>query len=146
MVAQYDTHKGWVKGITNKFCFFEHETKNTLALFGLEALASLKPNFASTYIKTIKLDPSKQIPGQYGLVSMNLCHQLRGAMISFATNEGFDRNGQSDLCFFGDGSSVSGWTLYYVGLRYFEDLRAKVRSEPLVIDLPDVYFDGGDEQ
>ena len=145
MVAKYDTHKGWVDGITKKFCLFNDEINNSLALFGLESLASHKSNFASTYIKTIKLYQSKEIPGPYGLVNMNLCHQLRGAMISFATDGGYDKNGQADLCFFGDGSSVSGWTLYYIGLGYFENLRVKVQSEPLLIDLPDVYFNREDE-
>ena len=145
MVAQYDTHAGWINGIQMKFCLILNQ-KGNLGIFGLQTLGSEKPSLAATYVKTIQLEPNKQIPGPYGLNNMNLCHQLRGAMITFVTNGGYDDKGQSDLCFFGDGSAVSGWTLYYLGIGgVFDGLKDKVLSEPLLIDLPNVYFKGDDD-
>lgn len=120
MVAKYDTHDGWIEGISKKFCQISL-TSRPLSLFGIEIFSSKKPNFAATYLKSMVIDPSKQIPGPYGRQNMNLCHQLRGAMITFVANGGYDQDGLNDLCFFGDGSSVSAWTLYYFSVGKFND-------------------------
>jgi hypothetical protein len=139
MTAQIDTHIGFVDGLEKNFCFYETKLHN-LAIFGLETLGSKRPNMSATYVKGIKLRNKVEIPGPYGTPNMNLCHQLRGAMITFLANGGFDRKGQSDICFFGDGSSISAWTLFYLGLgEIFQELKNDVISEPLLIDIPDVY-------
>jgi hypothetical protein len=139
MTVQIDTHGGIINGLEKYFCFYETKSHN-LAIFGLEALGSKKPNIAATYIKSIKLVNKVDIPGPYGNTNMNLCHQLRGAMITFLASGGFDKKGQSDMCFFGDGSSISAWTLFYLGVGdIFQELKSQVKSEPLLIDIPDVY-------
>jgi len=145
MTAQYNTHIGWVDGLKKKFCRFKTPTNN-LVFFGLEALASKDGNLAATYIKKVNLDTGKLLPGPYGTINMNLCHQLRGSMIPFVTDGGYgDEIGQADLCFFGDGSSVSAWSLVYMSLGLFGNLKDLIRSDPLLIDLPDLYFIENDE-
>lgn len=140
MTAEFDTYDGQVNGITKKFCqkiSGNPEWKN-VAYVGLETL-STQPTIAATYIKKLVLTESSIIPtSPYANPSLNVCEALHGSEIGFSVlGGGFTDNlGQSDICIFGDGSSISAWTLIYAGYDVRNDVESMIRSIPLNIDIP----------
>lgn len=106
-------------GLDHKFCVVtEGKHKNYL---GLEVL-SKQSSIASTILQTANLDSNQPIPG--GQVA-DLCIILGGA--DSRLNNSYDSS--TEMCVFGDGSSIGTWTLY-------EELTAEqhkylLRSKPL---------------
>lgn len=139
MTAVFSTARGNVSGYTKPFCLFTPD--NGQLAIGLETFASSEPSIAATFIK--KLDSisteNKLWQGKYPNPSHNVCKNLGGAGVGFITSGGFsDASGQSDICVFGDGSMVSGWSLIYMANHRegFDEVKDKVKAEPLVISTP----------
>lgn len=143
MSVNYDTHAGMVKGWKKQFCTFDVDNGGFIAI-GLETFASTKPNLAATFIKIMPKFPqnSALLKGPYNNPSLNLCLHLGGASVSFNILDGGFRNhlGQNDICVFGDGSMVSGWSLIYManGRKGYDAVKRAVKSKPLDINLPGV--------
>lgn len=138
-VAQFDTHTGWVNGVTKEFCQYLDKEGN-LAMVGLETL-SIEPTLAATYTQKVIVEKGKGFPmAPYSNPSFNVCNRLHGAEIGFAVFSGgfADQHGQSDICVFGDGSSISAWTLIYAAGGQRADIKNLMRSEPLNIEIPDI--------
>lgn len=135
MVAEFSTSGGTKHGFTKKFCTFSLD--GGFIAVGLSTLAGTDPNIAASFIKTLpKIEPgSPLLIGKYSNPSMNVCKNLGGANIGFNVPSGGFANklGQSDVCVFGDGSMVSGWSLIYIanGRTDYYKVRDAIRSEPL---------------
>ena len=136
--AGYDTRIGYVDGITMKFC--QIELDKNLAMIGIETFASTKPSLVSTYINKLVINPSGRIKGPYSQAATNLCYSLGGSTINFNLNGGFyDEIGFAGICFFGDGSHISGWTLLYAAYGSRPDIKDGIRGEVLNINIPSIY-------
>ena len=134
-VMKFDTKSGEVDGYIAEFC--EIESNFNLGMIGLETLASTLPSLAATYIKLLTIDTKKPIIGPYSQPAVNLCQALGGSCINFHHDGGFyDDRGFSGLCYFGDGSHVATWTLYYIGIGGRDDIKNLIRAEPLAINIP----------
>lgn len=146
MTAWFETSKGPIAGLTERFCTFERD--NGYLVIGLSAFASDQPNIAATYMKTLpeikegsdlfaKDEPSKMKPGALGLPnpSYNVCKKLGGTAINFKFHGNFrpKNGGDSDICTFGDGSMVSAWTLIYMANHRagYDEVKNYVKSQPL---------------
>lgn len=111
----YQTGQGKVTGFKQKFCTFTID--NGLAAIGLKSMNSKHSNIAASYVLTLEpFDNSSPLwEGQAQNPSHNVCHNLGGTNVqpvapgSFTTEEG-----ENDICVFGDGSMISGWTLIYI--------------------------------
>ena len=138
MPAQWTTSTGVQLGFEKKFCTFRGE--HYFATVGLETFSSASPNLAATYIKKLpqlKKD-SSLYQGKHPNPSTNVCQNLGGTTITHVTNGGFvNELGQGDICVFGDGSMVSGWTLIYIANERtgYDNIREQIRSEPLNIPI-----------
>lgn len=138
MPAQWATSTGLKLGLEKKFCTFRGE--HYFATVGLETFASTNPNLAATYIKRLprlKKD-SSLYKGKHPNPSTNVCQNLGGTTITHVTNGGFvNELGQADVCVFGDGSMVSGWTLIYIANERegYDKIREQTKSEPLDISV-----------
>lgn len=140
MVAMFATENGMVEGVTKKFCQYIFE--GNLALVGLETL-STKPTLAATYALLEKAEPDTSFPEDpYGNAAVKACETLHGSEIAFAVgggSSGFnDDIGASDVCVFGDGSSISGWTIISMSTGARKDMRKHIRSKPMNIDIPEL--------
>ncbi|MDQ5921323.1 MAG: hypothetical protein QG673_1381 [Pseudomonadota bacterium] len=138
MVAKFSASNGTVEGITKQFC--QYEFKGNLAVVGLETL-STKPTLAATYALLEKADPDKPFPERpYSNPSLNACRTLHGSEIVFAVPSGgyTDDIGEADICMFGDGSSISAWTILYMSTGSRQDMRKHIRSKPMNIDIPEL--------
>lgn len=135
MVAEFQTSGGTQHGFAKRFCTFNYD--NGFIAVGLKTFSSKDPNIAASFIKTLpKIEPgSPLLSGKYHNPSMNVCKNLGGSNIGFnMTSGGFaNKLGQSDICVFGDGSMVSGWSLIYIanGRNDYYKVRDAIRSEPL---------------
>ena len=138
--AEYDTYSGFVDGYSKQFCRIEQ--KGNLGYIGLDTLGSKKPSLAATYAKTIVLDPTKLIKGPFETNSLNLCYALGGScIVYFLADGGFtDEYGQIDICMFGDGSTVAGWTLAYMGYKERKDIKNAIIAAPLSIPIPNIPY------
>lgn len=140
MSAEYSTASGKVLGNTKRFCTFNIE--NGFVVVALSTFASDKPTIAATLIKKLPEIPSDSplLKGQFNNPSLNFCKNIGGSSIAFFTSSGgyTDEKGQSDVCTFGDGSMVSGWSLIYIANHRsgYELVREKTRAEPLAIKIP----------
>lgn len=139
MQAQFTTSTGEQLGLKKKFCTFRGD--NYFASIGLKTFASKNPNLAATYIQ--KLKPLRQgsslFEGTHPNPSTNVCQNLGGTTITHVTSGGFANDlGQSDICVFGDGSMVSGWTLIYIANHRegYDVMRTMIKSDPLNIMIP----------
>ncbi len=134
--AQIDTHTGFVNGLDHKFC--EFHVNKTLAIIGLKTFASELPSIAATYTK--KLPPIGVIKNtKYANPSLDVCERLHGSSISLGGFAG--KFGQADICVFGDGSMISGWTLIYSTRspypKYgYSFVKENIRSKAMAIDMP----------
>jgi len=137
-VMMFSTRSGYVEGFVSDFC--EIEQSLNLGMIGLETLASDKPSLAATYIKLLQIDTSKPIRGPFYQAATNLCFALGGSTVGFYLDGGFfDERGYSNVCYFGDGSHIATWTLYYIGIGKRTDVKAAVKAEPLNINIPNVH-------
>lgn len=137
MVATFSGSQGEVEGYTKYFCQFT--PLNGILSIGLETFASHKPSIAATYCKNLEeIKPESPLwKGQYTNPSHNVCHNLGGAIIGYAANGSFsDANGQADICVFGDGSMVSGWSLIYMANHRegYDTVKNQINSQPLPSD------------
>lgn len=141
MVPRIQTRRGFIYGKSINYCQFEVPTPEggkRLAILGVDTFGSSKPNLAATFAKQINIDMKKPIIGPYKLNSYNICRTLGGGNIGYLYNGGmFDETkGESEMCFFGDGSSISGWTLIYIGAGTFDEIKSKIRSDVLDLSIP----------
>jgi putative hemolysin len=96
---------------------------------------------AATYIKKLA-EVSNDSPlwqGQAPNPSQNYCQNIGGAAVGFAADGGFVNSlGHSDICVFGDGSMVSGWSLIYMANHRdgYDEIKEKVKAQPLNIRIP----------
>lgn len=140
MPAQFLTSQGIVEGHIRKFCTFRID--NGFLAIGLRTFSSMKPSIAATFIKKLNpiLPDSHLLAGPYQTnPSIQVCKNLGGASITAITDGGFANSlGQTDICVFGDGSMVSGWTLIYIANNRdgYNDVKDKIRAEPLDIPIP----------
>lgn len=128
------TNGQFIEGYTKYFCNFR--LKDGFVAIGLETFSSKKPSLAATYIKKLgAIDKdSKLLHGTYDNPSLNVCKNIGGAAIEFLLHGGFTNElGQTDICVFGDGSMVSGWSLIYMANheKIYETIKNKVNAEPL---------------
>ncbi len=138
MVAQFDTHSGFVNGVTKEFC--KYKNHGNLAFVGLDTL-STAPTLAATYTMKLVIDKTKPLPVRpYANPAMNVCSDLHGTEVAFSVLDGgfADKTGQADICVFGDGSSISGWTMVYAADGSRQDIKQFIRSSALDIDIPNV--------
>jgi len=139
MPAEIQTAKGMEQGLTKAFCNYFGE--DFFAAVGLETLATDKPNIAATYIQNLlPIDPQSNLfKGKHPNPSHNVCANLGGTGIGFVASGGFaNPQGQSDICVFGDGSMVSGWTLIYIANSRsgYDIIKSAINSKPLSITIP----------
>ncbi|MGQ3889175.1 hypothetical protein ACQUW5_09115 [Legionella sp. CNM-1927-20] len=140
MPAQFNTKTGLVEGFNKDFCTFKID--GGFIAVGLATFAATAPNIAATLIK--QLPPishdSPLFKGKYANPSLNFCKNIGGASIAFLVSSGGFSNelGQTDICVFGDGSMVSGWSLIYIanGRKGYHLVRDKIKAEPLAIKIP----------
>jgi hypothetical protein len=138
LTAQFDTHDGLVNGVTKEFCRYDNHENS--AVVGLETLSKTS-TIAATYTKKLKLDKTRLLPTKpYANPSLNVCQLLHGSEIAFAAMDGgfSDDKGQLDICVFGDGSSISAWTMIYAAQGSRKDISRFIRSKPLAIDIPNI--------
>ena len=147
MTAWFETPQGFVKGLTKQFCTFERD--NGYLVIGLSAFASDHPNIAATYMKSLpEIKEGSPIWGDQktktkGLGAANpsyaVCQNLGGTAINFKFRGNFKPadGGEADVCTFGDGSMVSGWTLIYMANHRdgYDEVKNNVKSEPLPLPL-----------
>ena len=139
MPAEISTDNGVIKGQSKMFCNFNID--HGFISIGLETFSSNKPSIAATYIKSMDeiANDSPLWKGTYANPSANVCKNLGGATIGFVAGGGFaNQLGQSDICVFGDGSMVSGWSLIYMAAHRegYDDVKNKVKANPLNIHIP----------
>ena len=139
MPAEIYTSIGLVKGQSKMFCNFT--AGNGFVAIGLETFSSNEPSIAATFIKKMGEigEQSNLFKGVYSNPSHNVCKNLGGASIGFVAAGGFaNQLGQSDICVFGDGSMVSGWSLVYMANHRegYDDIKNKVKADPLGIYIP----------
>lgn len=139
MPAEIFAGNSWVKGQSKLFCNFH--LHNAFIAVGLETFAADEPSIAATFMKEMGeiTSGSPLWKGKYSNPSQNVCKNLGGASIGFITSGGFvNQLGQSDVCVFGDGSMVSGWSLIYMANHRegYDDIKNKVKAPSLNIFIP----------
>lgn len=139
MPVEINTSAGLVHGQSKMFCNF-HFTNSFVAI-GLETFSAAEPSIAATFIKKMEdiTEASALWRGMYSNPSHNVCKNIGGATIGFVASGGFSNSlGQTDICVFGDGSMVSGWSLIYLANHRegYDEIRNKVKAEPLNIYIP----------
>jgi len=118
----FGTRGGYVDGFSYDFC--EIVKDGNLGMIGLETIGSTLPSLAATYIKNINIDRTKPILGPYYQPAVNLCYSLGGSCLNYYHDGGFyDERGFSGICYFGDGSNIATWTLYYIGIGMRDDIK-----------------------
>lgn len=135
MQAQFNINGNTVNGVSKQFCKFIYN--GNLAYVGLDTLSTL-PSLAATYtqrlqVNNVDLLPTKPNPNP----SINVCELLHGAEIGFSVIDGGfvdPTAGQTDICVFGDGSSISAWSMIYAAAGSRPDLKNIIRSTPLNIN------------
>lgn len=111
----YQTGQGRVAGFKQKFCIFQID--NGSAAIGLKSMNSKRANIAASYALILEeLDNSSPLwQGPATNPSHNVCHNLGGTTAQeVATGSFTSDSGENDICVFGDGSMISGWTLIYI--------------------------------
>ncbi|RUR11671.1 hypothetical protein [Legionella sp. km772] len=139
MTAEFLTPAGYVQGQSKRFCNFSVD--NGFIAIGLESFAAEEPSIAATFMKKMRpiKDDSPLWKGQFSNPAHNVCKNLGGAGIAFITSGGFANSlGQTDICVFGDGSMVSGWSLIYMANHRegYDAVKEQVRAPAMDIPLP----------
>lgn len=149
MTAWFDTNQGMIEGVTEQFCTFERD--NGYLVIGLMAFASDKATIAATYMKLLpEIQAGSALLGNThsNHRSLNLpnpsfavCQKLGGTSINYKFHGSFKpvNGGQADVCTFGDGSMVSGWTLIYMANHRpgYDEVKQNVRAQPLPLPARD---------
>ena len=113
--AIYQTPKGFVKGFSRPFCQFHLDDGQ--AIIGLETFETKSPNIAASYVLNLEeLDENSPLwQGKAPNPSHRVCQNLGGSMLSYSIPGSFTgKDGEYDICTFGDGSMISAWTLIYI--------------------------------
>ena len=136
MPVIYSTSMGRITGLSQQFCNF-HQNGGIIDI-GLATFASPIASIAATLIKTLPeiTSDSTLFNGPYTNPSHNVCKNLGGSMVGYTTNGNYTSpKGESDICVFGDGSMVSGWTLIYMANHRdgYDEIKGLVKSQPLPI-------------
>ncbi len=140
----YEAHTGIVYGAPKEFCQFNNLRKGGLnEIMGLDAFEATTPNFAETFVKKLKILPLQKLPTKpFNDPALNVCLELGGSEVEFTIPEGAfvnNMNAQMDMCVFGDGSSISAWSLAYAArFPLLSKLRNNHNSEPLDISIPNI--------
>jgi hypothetical protein len=139
MTAEFLTPTGYVQGQSKAFCNFFVD--NGFIAIGLETFSSEEPSIAATFIKKMHPinDDSPLWKGKFTNPSHNVCKNIGGSGIGFVTSGGFSNSlGETDICVFGDGSMVSGWTLIYMANHRdgYDAVKEQVRAQPMNIPTP----------
>ncbi|KTD70125.1 hypothetical protein Lste_0729 [Legionella steelei] len=139
MTAEFLTPTGYVKGQSKMFCNFFVD--NGFIAIGLETFSADEPSIAATFMKKMRpiKNDSPLWKGAFANPAHNVCKNIGGAGIGFITSGGFaNALGESDICVFGDGSMVSGWSLIYMANHRegYDAVKNKVRAEPINIPVP----------
>lgn len=139
MTAEFSTPTGYVQGQSKIFCNFSVD--NGFISIGLETFSADEPSIAATFMKKMRpiKDNSPLWEGKFTNPSHNVCKNIGGAGIGFITSGGFTNPlGQTDICVFGDGSMVSGWSLIYMANHRegYDAVKDQVRAEPMSIPVP----------
>lgn len=139
MPAVFSTQTGLVTGLTQSFCTFHVD--NGFIVIGLKSFSSESANIAATYMKTLPeiTGDSALLKGKYSNPSFNVCLNLGGTTMGFVSGGGFTNDlGESDVCVFGDGSMVSGWSLIYMASHRegYDHVKNQVKAEPMAIAMP----------
>ncbi len=141
MRAEFNTSMFASKfGLSQAFCTFMEPNHGFVAI-GLKTYASKKPSIAATIIKNLgPINPKSSLwSGPHKNPSANVCQNLGGSEISYYSAGGFsDQLGEGDICVFGDGSMVSGWSLIYMenGRAGYRALKNSVHAKPIHIHIP----------
>ncbi|HBB53514.1 MAG TPA: hypothetical protein DCZ80_06400 [Legionellales bacterium] len=111
----YNTPQGLIKGFSRPFCTFVLD--HGFAVIGLESMNSKKANIAASMVLSLSAldEQSKLWEGSDTNPAHNVCRNLGGTYAQLVTNGSFQsQEGANDICVFGDGSMISGWTLIYI--------------------------------
>lgn len=139
MNAEFLTPTGYVQGQSKIFCNFS--VNEGFISIGLETFSADEPSIAATFMKKMRpiKDDSPLWKGKFTNPAHNVCKNIGGAGIGFVTSGGFTNAlGQTDICVFGDGSMVSGWSLIYMANHRegYDAVKEQVRAEPMDIPVP----------
>ena len=137
------------QGVTKTLCQFKTgPDKKVLAYVALDTLRTEQPTIATTYMKKLVIDKTKNLPSKpFFNPSLNVCQRLGGGSIAFVVGSGgfVDKNkNELDICVFGDGSSISAWSLIYLAESTPDDpdrtllLNAINTKKTLDIDMPNI--------
>ena len=101
-------------GLVRTVCLVD--VGGTLVQFGLEAADPSIPTIAATMMKTAPAIDASKVHTK-GNPAMAYCAAYGGAEAGFvAMDLSFvEKEGQTDMCVFGDGSMASAWSLAYIG-------------------------------
>jgi putative hemolysin len=88
----------------------------TLVQFGVEAADPSVPTIAATMIKTAPAIDARKVHTKAN-PAMVYCAAYGGAEAGFVKLDlsFVEKEGQTDMCVFGDGSMASAWSLAYIG-------------------------------
>lgn len=139
MPAEFLVNGTTVIGQSKSFCNFY--LPDAFVSIGLETFSSPHPSIAATLMKSLKeIDANSPLmKGDHPNPSHNVCKNLGGATIGFVADGGFANHlGQSDICVFGDGSMVSGWSLMYMANHRegYDEIKNQVKADPINIHIP----------
>lgn len=139
MTIIYHTGQGQISGFKQKFCTFAID--NGTATIGLKSINSKNANIAASYVLTLEsFDNSSPLwQGQAQNPSHNVCHNLGGTTAQVVAPGSFTSDlGENDICVFGDGSMISGWTLIYIANQRtgFDIIKNNIPSKALPLFHP----------
>lgn len=135
----YQTGQGQIPGLKQNFCTFAID--NGTAVIGLKSMNSKKANIAASYVLTLEpFDNASSLwQGQAQNPSHNVCHNLGGTTAQVVAPGSFTSDlGENDICVFGDGSMISGWTLIYIANQRtgFDIIKNNIPSKALPLFHP----------
>lgn len=139
MPAEFLINGNTVTGQSKSFCNFY--LADAFVSIGLETFSSALPSIAATWMKNLEeIDANSPLmKGDHPNPSYNVCKNLGGATIAFVADGGFANHlGQTDICVFGDGSMVSGWSLIYMANHRegYDEIKNQVKADPMNIHIP----------
>lgn len=125
------------EGVKTQFCKIVSKDDGNTVYVNLKAL-SKHSNIVTSIANSIQIND----PVSPTTVTGYMCGDLHGANIDmYASQGGFTNDiGYAGICVFGDGSAISIWTLYYIGVGKDQDIKNLLssRSRPLDFDIPKI--------
>ena len=153
----FTTNGDFTLGIAKEFCVVSKNS--TVGIFGLDTISN-ESSIAATYVKLAKivLNEGSNLPTKpYSNPSINVCKSMGGTTVDY-TDPKRQVNGYigsvlpkqpdyQDICTFGDGSSISGWTLIYSSIinggvpdPAHQYIINSIKSKPLPINAPNLKY------